>query len=274
MHTRYTWRTGLLEVVMIIVAVLFFIPLYIMVNTSFRESNDQAAPLALPTQFTFDNFTEAWTQGNLGNALVNSGIVAVVSTVVIVLFAAFASYPLARSMRRWSKLTYLGFLVGLLLPFQLALIPLYTTFRDLGLLGSVASLIIFYVGSQMPFSIFLYAGFLRALPVEYEEAASVDGAGAIATFWRVVFPLLRPVTGTVAILNLINIWNDFFTPLLYLSGSGQQTVPVAVYSFFGQYSTQWNLVFAALVISIAPVLILYFILQKTVISGFASGLKG
>jgi len=274
MHLKYTWRTGVLEAIMIVVAVLFFIPLYIMLNSALRTSNDQASALALPTHITLDNFSEAWTQGNLGNALLNSGIVAIVSTVLIVLFAAFAAYPLARSLRRWSRWSYFGFLIGLLLPFQLALIPLYATFRDLGLLGNIFSLIIFYVGSQMPFSIFLYAGFLRNLPVEYEEAALVDGAGALATFWRIVFPLLRPVTGTVAILNLINIWNDFFTPLLYLSGSGQQTVPVAVYSFFGQYSTQWNLVFAALVISIAPVLVLYFILQRTVITGFASGLKG
>ncbi len=199
---------------------------------------------------------------------------AIVSTVLIVLFAAFASYPLARSLRRWSKWTYYGFLAGLLLPFQLATIPLYLTMRDIGLLGSVWSLILFNVGTQMPFSIFLYAGFLRSVPIEYEEAASMDGAGPFATFWRVVFPLMRPITGTLAILNLINIWNDFFTPLLYLSGSGQQTVPVAIYAFFGQFTTEWNLVFAGLLISVAPVLLLYFVLQRTVITGFASGLKG
>jgi raffinose/stachyose/melibiose transport system permease protein len=126
----------------------------------------------------------------------------------------------------------------------------------------------------MPFSIFLYTGFLRALPIEYEEAAAIDGAGALGTFWRVVFPLLRPITGTVVILNVIVVWNDFLTPLLYLSGSGQQTVPVTLYSFVGQYVSQWNLVFAGLVISIAPILIVYFVLQRTVIQGFASGLKG
>ncbi|SDY64972.1 carbohydrate ABC transporter permease [Herbiconiux ginsengi] len=274
MHNKYTWRTGILEVVMIVVAILFVIPLYLLVNVALRTSNDPASVLALPTQITFDNFARAWVDGNLGNALVNSGIVAVVSTVLIILFSAFAAYPLARSMRRLSKFAYYGFLAGLLLPFQLALIPLYLTMRDIGLLGTVWSLVLFYVGSQMPFSIFLYAGFLRRVPIEYEEAASVDGAGPVGTFWRVVFPLLRPITGTVAILNLINIWNDFFTPLLYLSGSGQQTVPVALYSFFGQYSTEWNIVFAGLLISVAPVLLLYFLLQRTVIQGFASGLKG
>jgi raffinose/stachyose/melibiose transport system permease protein len=148
------------------------------------------------------------------------------------------------------------------------------TMRDLGLLGTIWSLVLFYVGLQMPFTVFLYTAFLRSLPAEYEEAASIDGAGARQSFWSVVFPLLRPVTGTVVILDVIFIWNDFLTPLLYLSGSGQMTVPVTIYSFVGQYVSQWNLVFAGLVISIAPILLVYFLLQRTVIQGFASGLKG
>ncbi len=127
---------------------------------------------------------------------------------------------------------------------------------------------------QAPFSIFLYTGFLRALPGEYEEAAALDGCGPFGTFWRVVFPLLRPITGTVVILNVIHVWNDFLTPLLYLSGSGQQTIPVALFGFVGQYVSQWNLVFAGLVITVFPILLVYFLLQKSVIQGFSGGLKG
>jgi raffinose/stachyose/melibiose transport system permease protein len=156
----------------------------------------------------------------------------------------------------------------------LALIPLYQTMRDLGLLGSVWSLIIFYSGLQIPFSVFLYSGFLRGIPVEFEEAAAIDGCGSVRTFLSVVFPLLRPVTGTVAILNAIFIWNDFLTPLLYLSGSSQQTLPVAVFQFVGQFSADWQLVFAGLVISAIPILLVYFLMQKRIIQGFAGGLKG
>lgn len=274
MHLRYTWKTGVLEVVMIVVALLFFLPAYVLVSTSLRETNDQAGALELPTTFTLQNYVDAWNQGHLANALVNSTVVTLVSVAVLVVFSSLAAYPLARVTHRWSKIAYIAFLIGLLLPFQLALIPLYQTMRDLGLLGSVWGLILFYIGLQMPFSIFLYTGFLRALAPEYEEAAAIDGASAGATFWWVVFPLLRPITGTVAILNVIFVWNDFLTPLLYLSGSGVETLPVTIYSFVGQYVSQWNLVFAGLVISIAPILIAYFALQKTVIQGFASGLKG
>jgi raffinose/stachyose/melibiose transport system permease protein len=274
MIQRYTWRTAVLEAVMIVVALIFFFPAYILINQSLRRSNDQAEPFALPTAITFDNYGDAWTQGFLGNALINSATVTVTATLVLVIFGAMAAYPLARVTRAWSRVAFAVFMIGLLLPFQLALIPLYVTMRDLGLLGTVWSLVLFYVGLQMPFTVFLYTSFLRALPAEYEEAASIDGAGPYQSFWSVIFPLLRPVTGTVVILDVIFIWNDFLTPLLYLSGSGQMTVPVTLYSFVGQYVSQWNLVFAGLVISIAPILLVYFLLQRTVIQGFASGLKG
>jgi raffinose/stachyose/melibiose transport system permease protein len=126
----------------------------------------------------------------------------------------------------------------------------------------------------MPFAIFLYATFMRALPLDFEEAASIDGAGAIRTFRSVVFPLLRPITATVIILTAVFTWNDFLTPLLYLSGSTNQTITVAIYGFVGQYGAQWNLIFAAIIISILPILLAYFLLQRYIVQGFAGGLKG
>lgn len=274
MTERYSWKTGVLELVMVVVALIFFLPVYVLLSTSFKLPNDPSGSLALPQTFTFANYGDAWSQGGLADALGHSATVTICSVLLIVVFSSLAAYPLARITRNWSKLAYFGFLIGLLLPFQLALIPLYTTMRDLGLLGTVWALVLFYTGLQMPFSIFLYTSFLKALPTEYEEAAALDGAGLWKSFWRVVFPLLRPITGTVAILNVIIIWNDFLTPLLYLSGSSQQTVPVALFAFVGQYVSQWNLVFAGLIISIAPILLAYFLLQRTVIQGFASGFKG
>ncbi len=123
----------------------------------------------------------------------------------------------------------------------------------------------------MPFSIFLYAGFLRTLPGDFEEAASLDGAGSMRTFWSVVFPLLRPITGTVIILNAVFTWNDFLSPLLYLTGSSQQTITVAIYGFVGQYGAQWNLIFAGIIISIAPILTAYFLMQKYIVQGSPAG---
>jgi raffinose/stachyose/melibiose transport system permease protein len=271
---RYTSRTLLLEITMVIVAVIFIFPVYVLVNLSLRHAGDSRSPVAPTGSPTLDNYADAWRKAGLLSALGNSVVVTAVSLVVVIVLSAFAAYPLARATARWSRWAYVLFALGLMLPAQLALIPLYQTMRDLGLLGSVWSLIIFYSGLQIPFSVFLYSGFLRGIPAEFEEAAAIDGCGPIRTFLSVVFPLLRPVTGTVAILNAIFIWNDFLTPLLYLSGSSQQTLPVAVFQFVGQYSADWQLVFAGLVISAIPILLVYFLMQKRIIQGFAGGLKG
>jgi raffinose/stachyose/melibiose transport system permease protein len=127
----------------------------------------------------------------------------------------------------------------------------------------------------MPFSIFLLTTFIRSsVPVEYEEAAQIDGCGPLATFWHVVVPLLRPVLGTCVILNGVGIWNDFFTPLIYLAGSEHVTIPMAIYEFVGQYVSDWPLIFASLIISVVPVLALYLVFQRYVIQGFSGGLKG
>ncbi|WP_030378109.1 MULTISPECIES: carbohydrate ABC transporter permease [unclassified Streptomyces] len=271
---RYTWRTGVLEAVMIAAGLLFAFPVYVLVSMALRKEGDHSSPIALPDSPTLANFGDAWRQAGLGAAITNSVLVTVGSVVLIVALAAMAAYPIARSTRRWSKSVFAVFMLGLLLPFQLALIPLYQTMRDLGLLGNPLALIIFYTGLQLPFSIFMYTGFLRSLDQGYEEAALMDGCGPVRAFFSVVFPLMRPITGTVIILNVIFVWNDFLTPLLYLSGSGRQTIPVALFGFVGQYVSQWPLVFAGLIIGIVPVLAAYFVMQKRIIQGFAGGLKG
>lgn len=274
MPNRYTGRTLLREIVLIAIAVVWAIPLLALVNVSLKPANSQTNALTPTWPPTFENYGTAWEQASLGAALVNSAIVAVVSIVFIVAISALASYPLARVTRSWSRWTFYGVLGGLLIPAQLALLPLYSTMRDLGLLGSLGAVILINVGTAMPFSIFLYTTFMRDLPLDYEEAAVLDGCGPVRTFANIVFPLVRPATGTVVILNLVGIWNEFFMPLLYLSGSGNATAPVAIYSFVSQYVTVWPLVFAGLVISVIPILVVYFSLQKYVIKGFAGGLKG
>ncbi|MDM4762053.1 carbohydrate ABC transporter permease [Galbitalea sp. SE-J8] len=270
----YTWRSGLREAGTVAVAILFLIPLFALVNMAIKPANSATTAFQIDPNVTFANFATAWTQGALGPALVNSFIVAIVTVAGSVVLSALASYPLARFTRRWSRWTYYLFIGGLLIPTQLGLLPLYTTMRDLGLLGSLASIILIGIGGQLPFSVFLYTTFMREMPQDYEEAALIDGCGPVRAFISVVFPLLKAVTGTVVILDAVGIWNDFFTPLLFLSGSGNATAPVAIYNFHGQFHTQWPLIFAALCITVLPILVLYFLLQKYIIRGFAGGLKG
>jgi raffinose/stachyose/melibiose transport system permease protein len=274
MHGRYTWRTLVREITLILVAILFAIPLIGLVNVSLKPQNLGGDPLAFAWPPTFDNYVQAWNEAQLGPALINSTIVTLVSVLLIVAVSSLASYTLARVTRGWSRWTFYLVIGGLLIPGQLALLPLYATMRDLGLLGSLWAVILINVGTAMPFSIFLYTTFIRELPLDYEEAALLDGCGPIRSFVNVVFPLLRPVTGTVIILNVVGIWNEFFVPLLYLSGSGNATTTIAIYGFVSQYVTVWPLIFAGLVITVIPILVVYFSLQKYVIKGFAGGLKG
>lgn len=271
---RYTWRTGILETVMILVGIIFLFPVYMLVNLALKAPGDQSPALLPALQPTLTNFVTAWDQGGFGSALLNSVIVTVTVVGLTIVLASAAAYPLSRLGSRWSRFTFVGFLAGLLLPVQLALLPLYQSIRDLGLLGTLPGVIIVYVGGGMPFAIFLYASFMRAIPADYEEAAALDGAHAFQTFWAVMFPLVRPITGTVAILTAVGTWNDFLIPLLYLSGTDRQTMTVAIYGFVGQYGSDWNLIFAGIIISVLPVLIAYFFMQKYIVQGFAGGLKG
>jgi raffinose/stachyose/melibiose transport system permease protein len=271
---RYRLRTFGLELTMVAVAVVVGFPVYVLVNLAIRPTSDRSSPIRPTTSPTFDNFIQAWDRGGLGGALLNSVIVTVASVIIVLAVSSLAAYPLARATARWSRGMFLLIMLGLLLPFQLAALPLYQTMRDFGLLGSVWALVLFYSGLQVPFTTFLYIGFLRALPRDFEDAALIDGATPLQAFRFVVFPMVKPITVTALVLNAVAVWNDFFTPLLYLSGSDQQTVPVAIAGFVGQYVSEWNLIFAALVISIVPILAIYLALQRSIINGFAGGLRG
>jgi raffinose/stachyose/melibiose transport system permease protein len=275
MSFRYGLRTFALELLMIGVAIAFLFPVYALVTLSLKDPQQIAAsPLAPPTAPTFANFGSAWESASFGTALLNSTIITVVSVLILIAIGSFAAYFVARWQTRLGYGLYVLFLLGIVLPFQLGMIPLFTLVDDAGLLGTYQGMVVFYTGVQLPFTIFLYTGFIRALPTDYADAALIDGASHVRAFTQVVFPLLRPITGTVLILNAVFIWNDFFTPLLYLGGSEKETIPVRIFSFVGQYVSDYGLVFAGLVLAALPILAIFLVLQKYVIKGFSSGLKG
>jgi raffinose/stachyose/melibiose transport system permease protein len=271
---RYTGKTLALEIVMWVLALVFLgLPVYILINVALKSVTDTTSGLTPASPATLENFTTAFTEGNIGPAFVTSVFITAASVVAVIAVSAFAAYPLARVSRRWSTATFGVFVAGLIVP-TVGVIPLYITMKNLGLLGNPVALILLYVGANIPFSILLYTIFLRAVPSDYEEAARLDGAGSVRTFWSVVFPLLRPVTGTIAVLTTIAIYNDFFTPLLYLNGSDYTTLPLALRNFSSQYTTNWGAIFAGISLGVLPVLAFYVVLQRNIIKGFAGGLKG
>ncbi|MBE2320722.1 carbohydrate ABC transporter permease [Solirubrobacter sp. CPCC 204708] len=238
-------RTLLVDLLVLAAAAAFLCPVVLLVALSFQ---DPAGAVSL------ENYTRAWEEAGLARALANSTLIALCTLVGVVVLGSLAAYGLARAARRTGYRLYLLFLVGLILPFQLALIPLYQLVADAGLLGTYTGIVAFSIGLQLPITVFLYTGFLRAQPRELADAALVDGASHLQAFVYVVFPQLWPVTGVVLVMNAVFVWNDFLTPLLYLGGSGKETVPVTLYTFVGEFGTEWGPIFAAVVLATLPVL--------------------
>jgi raffinose/stachyose/melibiose transport system permease protein len=271
---RYTRKTFGRELLLLLVAAIWWVPFYFLVIVAVKPDLEAlTSPLSFPNEVDLGNFSTAWSDASLGRALVNSLLITGGSVLALIALGSICAYTIARRPGRLSTTLYILFVLGIILPFQLGLVPTYAAMRHLHLVGSYLGLILLYTGIWMPFSVFLYTGFVRALPKEYEEAARVDGASMLRTFRRVVFPLLRPVTGTVAIFTGLIIWNDFFLSLIFLNGTEKVPLPVAVYTFVGAFASRWNLIFAAVIVSLLPILIFFLFAQRQLIRGFTGGIK-
>ncbi|PWW24410.1 raffinose/stachyose/melibiose transport system permease protein [Geodermatophilus normandii] len=275
---RYTKATALREAIVWIAALLTLLPFYFLVITALKPDEEllTTGTSAPPSRPTVGNFAEVLTAGGDNNilmALLHSVVITVGSIAGLVAFGSLAAYVLARTTRRWGSVAFYLFLVAIVLPTQLGLIPLYIGARQVGLVGSLWGMVVLYVGTLMPLAVFLYAGFFRNLPRDYEEAAALDGASPARVFFRVVLPLMAPATGTVAILTGLIVWNDFFSALIFLGGSDSQTLPVSMYYYVGSLVSAWNKIFAIVIISMVPILAFYLFAQKKFIQGFAGGIK-
>lgn len=248
------------------------VPLIVVLSVAFKSPVELLTnPLGWPIQFLWSNFADAWNNASLGQAFFNSILITGITLVGLILCGASAAYPLARVANPWFQRIYIYFVAGLIVPIQLGLFPLYKEMHDLQLINTYYGVILLYIGINLPFVIFLYTGFIKTVPRELEEAALLDGAGPFRAFWMVVFPLLRPVTATVAITSSLSVWNDFFIPLIFLQRNGMQTLPLAIYNFVGQFNNNWSLIFASVIISSLPLIVLYLILQRYFIKGIAAG---
>jgi raffinose/stachyose/melibiose transport system permease protein len=276
--SRYTYRTLIREIAFIVGAAAYCVPFYFLIALALQSTQQNLkTPLGFPWPPHVGNFATAWSTGGragLGAALESSLIITLSSVAVLIVLGSLCAYTVARRMGRLSDFVYITFVIGIILPFQLAIIPLFIAMRHLGLVGNYLGMIVLNIGFLMPLTVFLYTGFIRALPRDYEEAAQVDGAGIARTYAKVVFPLLRPITATVAVLVGVVVWNEFFIALIFLAGSRAETLPVAVYSYADEYAARWNLIYAGVAISIAPVLAFFLFAQRQLIRGFSTGVKG
>jgi raffinose/stachyose/melibiose transport system permease protein len=276
---RYTKTTALREVLTWVAALVYLIPFYFLVMTALKSDQEvfSSNPVSPPSSPDFSNFAavlEQRGQSNVLLGLINSVILTGGSILAMVLLGSVTGYVIVRSTRRWSRVAYYLFLIAIVLPTQLGTVPLYIGARAIGLTGSLWGMIILYTGMLLPLAVFLYANFFRGLGTEFEEAATLDGASRAQIFFRVVLPMMAPATGTVAILAGLIVWNDFFSALIFLGGSENQTLPVAMYFYVGSLVSQWNQIFAVVIISMIPILAFYLFAQKRFMQGFGGGLKG
>lgn len=272
MGNKYTGKTITLEILAILLGLIFLVPFYYVISNSLKSFSDILTHTSsLPSVFVFQNYVNAFQQLNYLKVFTNSLVITVASNVVLIVFCSMAAYMLVRTKKKISNIIFMIFVTAMVIPFQSIMIPLIKTASNFGLLNSIWGLVIMYLGFGSGITIFLYHGFIKGIPVELEEAAIIDGCTPFGVFWRIVFPLLKPITVTVAILNSLWIWNDFLLPSLVLQNPNLRTIPLATFFFFGQYTKQWDLALAALVLSIIPLLIFFFSMQKHIIKGITSG---
>jgi raffinose/stachyose/melibiose transport system permease protein len=270
-NDRIPW---LRPVTALAVTTVFFVPLYLVLTNVFKPGGQiSASPASLPRPPTLDNIVAVLTRPDrlFWVSLTNSVIVTTVSVLVLVVLSAMLGHYVARTRSRWARALTLVLLAGLMIPPQVILIPITDVLRAAHLMATVQGLILFNVGYYLPFGMFVFAGFIRTIPIELEEAATIDGASRAQVFWRVVFPLLRPASASVMIFLGVWIWNDFIDPLIILGPGRGTTVTTGVYRAIGQYQSDFGSVFALMFLATLPVLAFYLALQRHFVKGLTGG---
>ena len=227
-------------------------------------------PLSWPKTLDWTNFQQAMEKMNFFRSLTNSIIITVISVSALIVFSSMLAFYLARTKSKLSKVTFLILVASMIVPFQALMIPFMSIFAQFVSLNNRAALVFFYIGFGVALSTFLYHGFISKIPMDLDEAAAMDGANDLTIFWKIMFPMLRPVTATVAIVNALWIWNDFLLPRLVLTPE-TQTLPLSTYLFYGQYSTEYGQAMAGLLLAVLPIIVFYLILQRQFISGISTG---
>lgn len=256
-----------------VMAVIFIFPFIVSILLSVKSKQETAkSVLALPQVLHFENYTEAMAKANILHSMMNSIIVTAISVILVLIVASMAGYAIGRQYHKKAYKLYESILTAaMMIPFQTLMIPIYKMYRGLGLLNTLPGVIFLIAGVNMPFAIMMYIGFVRTLPIELEEAAMLEGCGKARIFTSVIFPLLKPTTVTIAVLDALWAWNDFNASLIVLQKDVVKTVPMQQYVFFGEHSADYNMAFAAAVIGMIPVMLFFVVMQKHIQEGMTAG---
>ena len=273
---RFKFSKILTYVILSVWSLIVLFPIWTLIINSFKIQKDIFAdPFGLPKHFTFNGYITAWTQGRFDLYFYNTIYVTVTSLILIMFLGSLAAYALAKWKSWVTRFLYIFFIAGMMIPIRLGTIDLVRMMKALNLLNTLWSLIPVYVAMGMPIATFVLTAFIQSLPNEMFDAARVDGATEWNIYAYIVLPLLRPALATVAIFNMIKIWNDFWFPLVFIRAQQSRTIALGVSLLFGQYQTDWNKALSVLSLAVVPILILYIILSREFIKGLTAGaIKG
>ena len=269
---KINWHIAVVYIVLTLYTLYTLYPIFLMMVTSLKNNlENMKNPAGLPQEWVFDGFITLFQKENFGRYILNSIFVTGTSVVILLVVTIMLAYVLARYKSRLSNFLYYFFLVGMMVPLRLGLLSLNDLLYKMGLIDNLWGLVMINVAMNIPYSMFLMAGYIKMIPVSLEESAFIDGASTWTILWKIVVPLIKPCIATTLIYNLVPIWNDAFFPLVFISTKENRTLMQAVMLFFGQYSTNWNLVFSALSLAAIPVIIVYIICSKYLIRGMMAG---
>jgi len=265
-------KVTIAEIFVILAALLFLAPFYFVIVNSLKPFGEILKNAAsLPQVFAWSNYSNAIEKINFVKVLCNSLIITTISVFLLVIFGSMTSWWIVRHKSKITTILFFAFVAAMITPFQSIMIPLMRVVTTLHFVNTRIGLIIVYMGYSTPFTVFLYHGFIKSVPLQLEEAAIIDGCNTLQIFFHIVIPLIKSMTVTVLILQALLIWNDFLLPLLILSKKDLHTIPLAVFSFFGQYTNRWDYALATLVLGMLPIVIFFLLLQKYVVAGVRSG---
>ncbi|WP_320128302.1 carbohydrate ABC transporter permease [uncultured Sphaerochaeta sp.] len=273
-NKRKSIQTILLILLTLLCMAVCLFPIYIALLTSFKSPLQIAnSIIAFPKPLYLKNYLTGLTESNFLTSLRNSALVTFPSVTFIVLIASMGGYTIARNGKRTHSIGAMEkvYLLSLMIPFQILMIPVYKMFKTLGLLNSLFGAVLFEIGYSIAYATFLYIGFVKSVPKELEEAALLDGCNPYQVFGKVVFPLLTPISSTVAALHMMWIWNDFNIALILLQKDSVRTLTVKQYYFFGQFSSNYGMAFAASLICMTPILLFFFLMQRYLVDGITAG---
>ena len=267
---------ALVFVILTLGALYTLFPLGMALMNSFKTNGQLLLnPMSLPASYTLDNYLRTWEKMHYLRSLGNTVVLAGAGVGLIVLFSSLAGWKLNRTKTRLSSVLLSLFVFSMLIPFSSIMIPLYRVVLVLKVKNSLLGLALVYAGMGVSMAIFLYHGFVGSIPLELEEAAAIDGCSSLQTFFRVLLPLLKPITATIVITNVLWIWNDFLLPLIVISRNQSYTLLLSTNTLFGQYSSDWTAILSALILAAIPVIAFYALFQKNILKGIADGaLKG